>query len=82
VRLEGLGKLKNFSLSGTRTGEEKIQENRRFTISSFSLHLPEISRLLLQEIVSDKLRFRKLCPRWMPKNLTDEHKIKKASWHA
>jgi hypothetical protein len=40
-----------------RAVEEKIQENRRFTISSLSLHFPQISRSLLHEIVSDKLRF-------------------------
>jgi hypothetical protein len=34
---------------------EKIQENRRFTISSLSLHFPQISWSLLHEIVSDKL---------------------------
>jgi hypothetical protein len=55
--------------------EEKIQENRRFTISSLCLHFPQIS--LLDEIVSDKLRFRKLCSRWVPKMLTDEHKMKR-----
>jgi hypothetical protein len=36
--------------------EEKIQENRRFTISSLSLHFPQVSPSLLHEIVSDKLR--------------------------
>jgi hypothetical protein len=60
-----------------RAMEEKIQENRRFTISSHSLHFPQISRSLLDEIVSDKLRFRKLCSRWLPKMLTDEHKTKR-----
>jgi hypothetical protein len=30
-----------------RAVEEKIQENRRFTISSLSLHFPQISRSLL-----------------------------------
>jgi hypothetical protein len=65
-----------------RAVEEKIQENRVFTISSFSLHFPQISRSLLHEIVSDKLRFRKLCPRCVPKMLTDEHKMKQATWHA
>jgi hypothetical protein len=39
-----------------RAVEEKIQENRRFTISSLSLHFPQISPSLLHEIVSDKLR--------------------------
>jgi hypothetical protein len=36
-----------------RPVEEKIQENRRFTISSLSLHFPQMSRSLLHEIVSD-----------------------------
>jgi hypothetical protein len=39
-----------------RAVEEKIQKNRRFTISSLSLHFAQISRSLLLEIVSDKLR--------------------------
>jgi hypothetical protein len=36
-----------------RAVEEKIQEHRRFTISSLSLHFPQISLSLLHEIVSD-----------------------------
>jgi len=34
-----------------RAVEEKIRENRRFTITSLSLHLRQISRSLLHEIV-------------------------------
>jgi hypothetical protein len=34
-----------------RTLEEEIQENRRFTISSLSLHFPQTSRSLLHKIV-------------------------------
>jgi hypothetical protein len=60
-----------------REVEEKIQENRRFTMSSLFLHFPQISLSLLHEIVSEKLRFRKLCSRWVPKMLTDEHKMKR-----
>jgi hypothetical protein len=56
--------------------EWNIQENRRFTISSLSLHFPRISRSLLREILTDKLCFRKLCSRWVPKVLTYEHKMK------
>jgi nitrogenase subunit NifH len=56
--------------------EEKIQENRRFTISSLSLHFPQISRSFLHEILSDKLRFRKLCSLWVPKMLMEEHEMK------
>jgi oligoribonuclease (3'-5' exoribonuclease) len=51
--------------------EEKIQDNRLFVISSLFLHFPEIS-WSLHEIVSDKLRLRKLCSRWVPKLLTEE----------
>jgi hypothetical protein len=65
-----------------RALEEKIQEIRRSTILSFFLHFSQISRLLLHEFVSDKLRFQKLCSRWVPKSLTDEHEMKQATWHA
>ena len=57
--------------------EEKIRENRWFTIMSFSLHFPQISWSLLHEIVSDKLKFQKLCARWVPKMLKEEHKLKR-----
>jgi len=56
--------------------EEKIRENRRFTITSLSLYFPEISLSLLHKIVSDKLKFQKLCAHWVPKMLMDEHKLK------
>jgi hypothetical protein len=62
-----------------RAVKEKIQENRRFTISSLSLYFPQISLSFLHKIMSDKLRFRKLCSGWMPKMLTDEHKMKQAT---
>ena len=57
--------------------EEKIRENRQFTIMSLSLHFPQISRSLLNEIVSDERKFRKLCARWVPKMLTEEHRLKR-----
>ena len=57
-----------------RTVEEKIRENRQFTITSLSLHFPQIAQSLLHKIVSDKLKFWKLCVRWVLKMLTEEHK--------
>jgi len=60
-----------------RAVEEKIRENRRFTITSLSLYFSEISQSLLHKIVSDKLEFRKFCARWVPKTLTEEHKLKR-----
>ena len=36
-----------------RAVEEKIRENRRFTITPLSLHFPQISRSLLPKIMSE-----------------------------
>ena len=53
------GRLSVVNKDLVRAVEEKIRENRRFTITSLSLHFPQISWSLLHEIVSDKLKFRK-----------------------
>ena len=60
-----------------RAVEEKIRENRQFNITSLSLHFPQIAQSLLHKIVSDKLKFQKLCARWVLKMLTEEHKLKR-----
>ena len=39
-------------------------------------HFPQISCSLLYKIVTDQLLLRKLCARWVPKQLTPEHKAK------
>jgi len=56
--------------------EEKIRDSRRFTITSLSLHFPQISCSFLHQIVSGKVKFLKLCANWVPKMLTEEHKLK------
>ncbi|PNF28924.1 hypothetical protein B7P43_G18320 [Cryptotermes secundus] len=53
---------------------EHIMENHRVTIAELSSHVPQISCSLLHEIVMEHLLFRKLCARWVPKQLTPEHK--------
>jgi hypothetical protein len=53
---------------------EKIHENRHFTITVFSLEFPQISRSLLHEIVMEKLGYHKFCARWVPKLLSEDHK--------
>ena len=40
---------------------ERIMENRRFTIMELASHFPQISRFLLQKIITEHLLFRKLC---------------------
>ncbi|KAJ4438847.1 hypothetical protein ANN_14800 [Periplaneta americana] len=54
-----------------------IMEDRRFTITELSSHFPQISRSLLHEIVTKHLLFKKVCARWVPKNLTPEHKMQR-----
>lgn len=56
---------------------QRILENRRFTITELSNHFPQISRTVLHEIVTQHLQFKKVCCRWVPKNLTPEHKTKR-----
>jgi len=53
---------------------ERVCDDRRFTISDLSLHFPQISRTLLYDIVSSHLGYQKVCARWVFKMLTEEHK--------
>jgi len=53
---------------------ERVRDDRRFTIYDLSLHFPQISRTLLCDIVSSHLGYRKVCAGWVPKMLTEEHK--------
>lgn len=57
--------------------ETKVREDRRFTISTLSLQFPQVSRSVLYKIVSEKLNFKKLCSRWVPRLLTEDHKVKR-----
>ena len=52
--------------------DEKICEDRQFTISSLELEFPNVGRTTLHKIVSEKFKFRKLCARWVPRLLTEE----------
>ena len=49
---------------------ERVLDDRRFTISD----LPLPFGLLLNDIASSHLGYRKVCARWVPKMLTEEHK--------
>jgi len=69
------GRLSVVSEDLVRAFQEKIRDNRRFTITSLSLHFPQISWSLLHQIVSGKVKFRKLCANCVPKLLMEEHKL-------
>ncbi|GFV18768.1 histone-lysine N-methyltransferase SETMAR [Trichonephila clavipes] len=57
--------------------DEKIREDRRFTISTLALEFSNVGRTTLNKVVSEKLKFRKLCARWVLRLLTEEHKLKR-----
>ena len=40
---------------------ERVRDDRRFTISDLTLHFPQISRILLYDIVSSHLIYQKVC---------------------
>jgi len=53
-----------------RKANERVRDDRRFTISDLSLHFPQISRTLLYDIVSSHLGYRRpLSMRTVYKNL-------------
>jgi len=39
--------------------------------------IPEVSKTTIPEAVTEKLGYRKLCARWVPKICTDDHKTKR-----
>ncbi|GFW23747.1 histone-lysine N-methyltransferase SETMAR [Trichonephila clavipes] len=57
--------------------EEVIRANRRLGLKEMLQIIPEVSITTLYEVVTVKLGYRKLCARWVPKMLTEEHKRKK-----
>jgi len=82
---EGRENVHNVARSGhpslvnddlVRKVNERVRNDRRFTISDLSLHFPQTSRTLLYDIVSSHLGYRKVFARWVPKMLTEEHKKK------
>ncbi|GBM82900.1 hypothetical protein AVEN_155828-1 [Araneus ventricosus] len=44
--------------------DEKIRENRRFTISTLSNAFPRVSRRVLYGTVTERLNYHKMCSLW------------------
>ncbi|XP_035233181.1 uncharacterized protein LOC118204999, partial [Stegodyphus dumicola] len=57
--------------------DQAVKQNRRFTISELSMKFPEVSRSSLYSIVTEQLRYRKVCVRWVPQMLTDDRKTRR-----
>jgi len=56
--------------------EGEIRANRSVTIRELHHIIPEVSKTIIYEAVTEKLGYRKLCARWVPKMLTDDNKTK------
>ena len=56
--------------------EGEIRANRRVTVRELYQIIPEVSKTTIHEAVTEKLGHGKLCARWVPKILTDDHKRK------
>ena len=54
--------------------EREIRANRRVTIRELHHIIPEVSKTTIHEAVTERLGYRKLCARWVPKILTDDRK--------
>ncbi|GFN76157.1 histone-lysine N-methyltransferase SETMAR [Plakobranchus ocellatus] len=61
----------------TARADELIKVDRRVKLKEISLKL-DISKTNFYEIVHDKLGYRKISARWVPKMLSDEHKRQRA----
>src|SRR5215469_6197036 len=51
--------------------EGEIRVNRHVTIKQLHHIIPELSKTTIHETVTEKLGYRKLCARWVPKILTE-----------
>ena len=55
--------------------ENVFCDDRRLTLDELSAMFPQISRSLLHKTITETLGYRKLSARWVPKHLTDQHKL-------
>lgn len=54
--------------------EENMREDRRITLDALCILVPEVSRSTIHRILTEKLQYRKVCARWVPRMLTEDHK--------
>ena len=62
------------SIVKKKNNENALRDDRRLAVDELSAMFPQISRSLLHENITD-LGYQKLSARWVPKQLTDQHKF-------
>jgi hypothetical protein len=61
-----------------QSADQKINERWCFTISELSCEYPQISHMVLYEIITIRLGYHMFCARWVPKMLT--MRTKRREW--
>ena len=54
--------------------EQIMRQDRRITLDDLCLLVPEVSRSTIGRTLTEKLEYRKVCARWVPPMLTEDHK--------
>ena len=54
--------------------EQEMLEDRRMTVCELHERIPEVSKSTIDKILIKHLHYRKVCARWFPKMLTEDHK--------
>ncbi|KAJ4433160.1 hypothetical protein ANN_15417, partial [Periplaneta americana] len=56
---------------------DRILQDRRTSLDELHIAFPDISRSLLGETVLQHLGYHKICARWVPRQLSDQHKTQR-----
>ena len=51
-----------------------MRKDRRVSLDDLCVSIPEVSRTTIYRILTDKLQYRNVCARWIPRMLTEDHK--------
>jgi transposase len=70
------GPITSSTLTNVDRVNTLIQENRQITVSAVA-NVLDISYGSTYSIMHDELKYRKVCSRWVPKQLTEDHKQKR-----
>ena len=54
--------------------EESMRKDRRVSLDNLCASISEVSRTIIYRILGDKLQYRKVSARWVPRMLTEDHK--------
>jgi len=53
--------------------EQIMHQDRRITLDDLCILVPEVSRSTIGKTLTEKLEYQKVCARWVPRMLTEDH---------